>query len=471
MHSEQAPFAMADVAEATITAAAILLPTFWESALRLPEPEDFDDTRLAALWTAELEAHQRGPVTKVSVSRELKAMGWDDVETFNALKRAQSAYLTLPEALSAIDLLLQRRLRRRAESVLRDALKDIATTSDIQVVVHRCEIALADVAGEADGGNGAVRGEDIVEENLERVETGFAEFDRVSGGLPSAALTLIPARTGMGKTAFITALMRNVAKRGEGAALDELEMANAQVLNRMASAEAYEPCRPAESRRLNPWYSDYEAQMLEGEMRERFERAKAICKKYPIWWNDRQGRTISQLRLGGRRTRLNAERAGFDLRLIVVDHIGKIYPDRDRDSRHLELGEISNGLMEMAAELKLPVVALAQLNRSVESRPDKRPMISDIRESGRLEEDAHTIVTLYRQAYYDDQARERGDKDIDEDEAAKNRFILEANFVKNRGGPLRRVKLFCDIGANAILDRSVGFQHVPRPANQEELFA
>lgn len=470
MREKQPSPQFAEIAEAIIPAAAMLLPDFWESALRLPEPEDFDDTNLAALWTAVLEAHRRGPITKMAVARELRDMGWSDRDSFAALERARTAYLTIPEALACIDLILQRRLRRRAERVLGDALKDLRTAHDVQAVVHRAEISLADVAGEDDGAGGAVRGTEVTTERLERLETGMKDIDRVSGGLASSVLTLVAARTGMGKSAFMATLLLNVSRRGLGALCDELEMPSIDLINRCSSAQAYRTCRPAESRRENPFYSDYEAGLLQGEMRERFETAREVVRQLPIWWNDRQGRTSSQIRLGARRVRLSAEREGVDLRLIVVDHLGKIYPDKSRDSRHIELGEISNSLMEMAAELKLPVVALAQLNRSVESRQDKRPMISDLRESGRLEEDAHTILTLYRQAYYDDAARERGE-DVDADKAAKERFILEANFVKNRGGPLRRVKLFCDIGANAILDRAVGFEHVNRAPHEEGLFA
>jgi len=461
-------------AEMAVVSAGFLVKDFWEAALRLPQPDDFDDPDLAAIWEATLEAREKGAVTRLSVGRHLRELQWDDKKAFSVIKQAEARFCTLPEALAAIEILLSRRARRRALSVLDATRKELATTVNVAEVVHRCEVALADLAGAEDGGNGTVSGEGISEERLERVETGIEDFDRVSGGLPSGALTLVPARTGMGKTAFVTALLRNVASRGEGGLLDELEMQNLQVLHRMASAEAYRVCRPAESRRVNPWYSDYDARLLQGELKERFETAKAICKKYPIWWNDKQGRSISQIRLGARRTRLTAQRTGVELRLVVVDHIGKIYPDKAGKDRHLELGEISNGLMEMAAELKLPVVALAQLNRSVESRPDKRPLISDIRESGRLEEDAHTIVTLYRQAYYDDQARQRGEE-FDEKrqaEATAKRYILEANFVKNRGGPLKRVDLFCDIGANAIMDQKVGFSAVPgRATDTEDLFA
>lgn len=465
---------MAAEAEAQLVAAAIIVPGFWEAVLRLPTPDDLDNQDLAQLWAAILAARERGPVTKTDIRRELREMGWNDTKAFHALETARAAYVSLPEALAAAELLLTRRLQRQTMLVCSETLKELQSAVDVQGVVRRHEIRIIDVASRADGADDWKRGEQIADIQAERVETGLKTFDRINGGLPVSALTILAARPGMGKTALATQLLRNVAKRREGAGLNSLEMDTPSVLNRAAAAEAYDS-RIREGRGpepdVNPYYSAYERRALHGHLLDRFEAAKARIRKLPIAWDDKQGRTIGQIRMGGRRLRTIFGREAIDLRLLVVDHIGHIRPDPDRrrDSRHLELGDISGELMAMAKELGIAVVALAQLNRDVEKRPDKRPMIQDLRESGRLEEDAHDIIMLYRQAYYDDLARERGEE-VDEAEAEAHRCIIEANTVKARGGQLKRVKLFCEIGANAILDLDDATAHLMR-AQQGELYA
>jgi replicative DNA helicase len=461
--------ATAALAEATIAAAAILVPSFWEATLRLPEPDDFDDPDLAQLWTAILEARQRGPVSKTAVRRELRDLGWNEASPFKALEKAFATPVTLPEGIAAVDLILARRLQRQAMSVCRETLKELETAVDIEDVVRRHEIRIVDVASRADGASAWKRGDQVVEEHVERLETGIETFDRVNGGLPQSALTIVAGRPGMGKSAFIGQVLRNVSKRGYGAGCFSLEMDTNSYLNRLAAAEAYdsrlrEPGeKPGSS---NPYYSHYERRQLHGELLERFEAAKARIKKLPIYWDDVGGRTLPQIRMGGRRVRTEMGRDAVDLRLLVIDHIGHIEGDGRERNRHLELGGFSKGLMQLGKELRIPVVALAQLNRDVEKRPDKRPMIQDLRESGRLEEDAHDILLLYRQAYYDDQARERGEE-VDEIEAEANRHILEINTVKSRGGMLKRVKVFCEAGANAILDSYQASAHLQRPIQKD----
>lgn len=471
MRSEPAPAATAALAEATIAAAGILVPSFWEATLRLPEPDDFDDPDLAQLWTAILDARQRGPVSKTAVRRELRELGWNESAPFAALEKAQAAYVTLAEALAAVDLVLTRKLQRQATSVCRETLKELETAVDIEDVVRRHEIRIVDVASRADGASAWKRGDQIVEEHVERLETGIDDFDRINGGLPQSALTIVAGRPGMGKSAFVGQVLRNVARRGAGAGCFSLEMETNAYVNRLAAAEAYDSrLREPEEKpgSSNPYYSHYERRMLHGELLHRFEDAKARIRKLPIYWDDTAGRTLPQIRMGGRRLRTVMGRDAIDLRLLVIDHIGHIEGDGREKNRHLELGGFSKGLMQLAKELRIPVVALAQLNRDVEKRPDKRPMIQDLRESGRLEEDAHDILLLYRQAYYDDQARERGE-DVDEAAASANRHVLEINTVKSRGGMLKRVSVFCEAGANAILDRSAANAHLMRPIQSELL--
>lgn len=471
MRSDDRTLSTADLAEITVAAAAMLVNGFWEAALRLPEPDDFDDSDRAQLWTAILEARRRGQVSKTAVRRELRDLGWSETQPFRALEQALAAYVTLPDALEAIDLMLARKLQRQAMSVCRETIKELETAVDVEAVVRRHEIRIVDVASRADGADGWTKGDDVSEERLERLETGIADFDRVNGGLASGVLTVLAGRPGMGKSALGVTLLRNVAKRGLGAGCNSLEMPALDLIHRASAAEAYDSrLFEPDGGGVNPTYSDYEQRLLHGEMLERFEAAKARIKRLPIRWDDKQGRTISQIRMGGRRLRTIFGREAIDLRLLVVDHLGKIRGERKRENRTLELGDITDELMALAAELRIPVVALAQLSRAVEMRSDKRPMVQDLRESGRIEEDAHTVLFVYRQAYYDDLARERGEE-IDEAQAARDRHTIEINTAKFRGGKVKSVRAFCDIGCNAILDESTARAHLLRASRQEDMLA
>lgn len=453
--------------EATVCAAAILVPGFWEAVLRLPEADDFDNAELGQLWTACLEARERGAVTKLAVKAQLIELGWNPAKAFKALEKAQAAYVMLPEAQAAVEEILRRKLRRQVTTVCRETLHELEGGAvDVEEVVQRHEIRIVDVASRNDQADGWEKGSEVSEERLERIETGIADFDRVNGGLASGVLTIAAARPGMGKSALAVSLLRNVAKRGLGVGVNSLEMPSLDLIHRAAAAEAYDPRLRVQGDPedyYNPRYSDYERRLLHGDMLERFEEAKAAIKRLPIRWDEKQGRTIGQIRMGGRRLRTVFGREAIDLRLLVVDHLGKIRAEGRHNNRNTELGEISDGLMQLASELRIPVVALAQLTRDVEKRPDKRPQIADLRESGRLEEDAHTVLLLYRQAYYDDLARERG-----EEVETSDPNVLEINTAKFRGGQLKNVKVFCDIGANAIMSISDATQHMRR-ARQGEL--
>jgi replicative DNA helicase len=152
------------------------------------------------------------------------------------------------------------------------------------------------------------------------------------------------------------------------------------------------------------------------------------------------------------------ERSGKQLGLVVVDHIGKVQPTKDyRGQRHLELGEITKSLAALAKDENVAVLALSQINRRVEDRDNKRPQPADLRESGRIEEDADSVWFVYRPAYYLERAKENTEK---EEEARKcmledSRNKLEIGIAKTRNGQIGTVELFCDMACNFVrnLDR------------------
>lgn len=447
---------LGDISEAIVPAAAMFVSGFFEAGGRLPDPEDFDDADLGALWQAILDTQKRKlNITRINLQRELREAGWDDAKAFAALARTDASYVKLDEALAACEEMLSRRLRRQAARVCKELLNDLKTVHNVQETVERAERAMSDLAAQSDEADAWVKVSDAKEGRTERLPTGVDDLDKVNHGLPIGELTIGAGRTGMGKSAFAATIMLNVALQGVGVAAFSLEMQTQQLINRMSAAQAYDGGRLSSGRSPNPQYDDYERSVMGQDELSRFFAAREAVKHLPMRIDDRRGRTLNQVRLGARRAKMLFEREGVEMKLLVVDHLGKIRPDKHTGNRHLDLGDITEGLAEIASELQVSVFALAQLSRGVESRDDKRPMLHDLRESGRIEEDAHTIWLFYRPAYYDERAKDRGDEpDGDEQRRiGRERWSFEVDFAKNRGGRIQRVPLFCDIGCNAFLSK------------------
>lgn len=442
--------------EATIPAAALMVKGFWESAAKMPEPEDFDDPDLGALWEAILAVRRnRLAVTRINVQRELKEMGWKDEKAFAAMRPANADYLNLAEAIDACREMLDRRLRRQTTRVLKETLNEIQTVHNVQELVSRTERVMSDLASRSYDADSWISIADVSEEKTERLPTGIDDLDIVNGGLPVAELTIGAGRTGMGKSAFASTMMLNVASGRAGVAAFSLEMRGSPLLHRMASAQAYEHARLQGGRSPNPFYDEFERGVMEQAHLKRFLSAREAVRKLPILIDQRRGLKLSQIRMGARRAKTRFEHAGVPLKLLVVDHIGKVRPDKSTGNRHIDLGDITEELAAIAGELDCAVLGLAQLSREVERGEDRRPMLHHLRESGRIEEDAHTIMLFYRPGYYDERAKDRGE-DPEPDQLrriARDRFKFEVDIAKNRGGAIRRVDLFCEIQANAILSR------------------
>lgn len=269
--------------------------------------------------------------------------------------------------------------------------------------------------------------ENLVIELLDRVEemslhpsditgvpTGFHDFDRMTSGLQSGDLVILAARPSMGKTALAINIAENVAIReGLPVAIFSMEMGAAQLAIRIVGSIG----RIDQSRLRTGKLQDEEWPRLS----ESVERLREIS----LFIDETPGLTVSELRASARRL---ARRCG-KLGLIVVDYLQLMSGSGsgDGENRATELGEISRGLKMLAKELQCPVIALSQLNRSVEQRNDKRPMMSDLRESGAIEQDADVIMFIYRDDYYNKDSKEPG--------------VAEVIIAKQRNGPTGTVKL------------------------------
>src|SRR6266480_2988264 len=241
--------------------------------------------------------------------------------------------------------------------------------------------------------------------------SGFKDIDDLTGGFQPGNLIVLAARPAMGKSALVTNIAQNAAVDPvRGDALFSLEMSETELAQRFIAAEA----------KLNG------DDLRKGRVRpDRWPKVLKATEKLaaaPLFIDDSSDLGVMELRAKARRLH-----AREDLGLVVVDYLQLMRPEPGADSRVEQVGQMSRGLKLLARELNIPVIAVSQLSRAVESRPDKRPLLSDLRESGNIEQDSDLVMFIYRDEYYNDDTEEPG--------------IAEVKIAKHRNGPVGTVKL------------------------------
>ena len=247
--------------------------------------------------------------------------------------------------------------------------KDFSSTDDLVLKVFN---GLVDLAGRKDVITG--------------IPTGYSRLDKITAGLQPSDLIVVAARPSMGKTAFALCMALRAAEsqRNASVAIFSLEMSKEQLVQRMLAVRG----KVDLSKMRRP-------SLLTDEDWYNLQNAADVITRAPIYIDDTPA--LSTLELRARTRRLKAEK-GLDL--VIVDYLQLMRTSRKTDSRELEISDISRSLKGLAKELQVPVVALSQLNRKVEERSDKRPMLSDLRESGAIEQDADVIMFVYRDDVY-----------------------------------------------------------------------
>ncbi|HAJ69713.1 MAG TPA: replicative DNA helicase [Alkalibacterium sp.] len=255
-------------------------------------------------------------------------------------------------------------------------------------------------------------------DDITGISTGYKMLDQMTAGLHEDELIILAARPGVGKTAFALNVAQNIGtKTDENVAIFSLEMGAEQLVNRMLCAEG-----TINATNLRT------GQLTEEEFTKLFV-AMGSLSKANIYIDDTPGIRTAEIRAKCRK--LKQEKG--DLGLIVIDYL-QLIEGTGRESRQQEVSEISRQLKKLAKELSVPVIALSQLSRSVEQRQDKRPILSDLRESGSIEQDADIVAFLYREDYY------RGEDDEEEEESADEN-VVEVILEKNRSGARGTIKL------------------------------
>jgi len=325
-----------------------------------------------------------------------------------------------------IDILLQNAMRREmlglGQAILQDALN---AEKEIAEVINNAEAKVLAVSQKQTMG-GFVPLTEVLGTTLNHIEqlrkssgdvTGIAstykELDKMTAGFQKGDLIIVGARPSMGKTAFVLNIAQN-AKRANGempvVAIFSLEMGAQQLVMRMLSAEARVPGDKLRTGNVDG--QDWKAITI----------GLSNLNKRAIFIDDTPGLSINEIRSKARR--LKAEK-GLDM--IAIDYLQLIRGDLKHTNRQEEVAHISRLLKALARELEIPIIALTQLSRGLESRPDKRPIMSDIRESGSIEQDADVIAFLYRDDYYNRESEEQN--------------IIEIIIGKQRNGPVGTVKL------------------------------
>ena len=243
------------------------------------------------------------------------------------------------------------------------------------------------------------------------IPTGFIDLDYKTSGMQPSDLILIAARPSMGKTAFVLNIAQHMAfKNDVTAAIFSLEMSKEQLVNRLFSLESKVDSQSIRTGNLS---DDDWAKLIE---------SAGIIGKSNLIIDDTPGISVSELRSKCRKYKLE-----HNLGIIIIDYLQLMTGSKRSDSRQQEISDISRSLKEVARELSVPVIALSQLSRAVEQRPDHRPMLSDLRESGAIEQDADVVMFIYRDDYYN------------KDSEKKN--IAEIIIAKQRNGPIGTVEL------------------------------
>jgi replicative DNA helicase len=286
---------------------------------------------------------------------------------------------------------------------------------------------------------------------LSGISWGLVGLDSKTGGLKRGEMSVMAGRPGMGKTALALCVAKATSAAGEPTLFFSLEMGGVSLSDRQLADVAFD------HRNKIPYYDIANGTVSDAQAQRLIDAAR-VQRDWPLTIDPAPGLTVSQIIARTRKHKQMLERQGKRLGPVIVDHMHIVRPsNRYSGARVNEVGEISAALKGLAKDLDVPVIALAQLSRAVENREDKRPSMADLRDSGTIEQDADTIIFVYREAYY----LERETAPNQEREAARiDRLLdskdqLEAIVAKQRNGPTGTVKLFCDIACNAVRDLGV----------------
>lgn len=414
-------------AEQAVLGAVFLEPEALQRAIERLIPEDFYRTTHERIFRVMLELSERGePVDLVTVTSELqKRKLLEEVGGVTYLSDLAGSVPTAANVDYYSQMIEEKSLLRRLIRAATDiAAESYTSEQDVEEILDEAEKRILEVSNRSNIGDFSPIKEILVEayDNIEMlhnrkdditgIPSGFIELDRITAGFQRNDFIVVAARPSVGKTAFALNISQNVAiKTNENVAIFSLEMGAQQLVMRMLCAEGNIDSQRLRTGKLTP------------EDWEKLTMAMGSLSNAGIFIDDTPGIRVSDIRAKCRR--LKQEKG---IGMVVIDYLQLILGSyRQGENRQQEVSEISRSLKALARELEVPVIALSQLSRGVESRQDKRPMMSDIRESGSIEQDADIVAFLYRDDYYDKES--------------ENENMIEIIIAKQRNGPTGTVEL------------------------------
>ena len=396
-------------------------------AIEILKPEDFYREDNKNIYEAMLNLYGKAePIDVITVKSELTSMGkFEVVGGLEYLATLPDKVPTTTNAIKYIHIVEEKSILRKLIKTANDLISlGYAQNEDIDVIIEQAEKKIFDIMqGKNQKGYTALK--DILVESFAEIEklynqkeaitgipTGFADLDYKTAGLHKSDLILIAARPAMGKSAFALNIATNAAINAKiPVIIFNLEMSKSQLVNRMLCSEAM-----VDSNKIRTGKMDEEDWV-------KLATALGPLSEAPIYIDDTPGITVSEIRAKCRKLKLEK-----DIGLVVIDYLQLIQGSGKKNaSREQEISEISRSLKILAKELDIPVVALSQLSRAAEQRADHRPMLSDLRESGAIEQDADIVMFLYRDDYYNP------------DTEKKN--IAEIILAKHRAGSTGTIEL------------------------------
>ena len=414
-------------AEEAVLGAMMLSPAAIAVVSEIIDGADFYRESHARIYRAALSLYGRGePVDAITLVDELE--GRAELEDVGGRARVHELAALVPASANAGHYA---RIIREAATLrgLIQAGGEISRlgwdgTGETIELVDRAEQIVFDLSQQRVSGDFA-HIEQLLKESFERitalyesgadvtgVPSGYRDLDRLTSGFQPGNLVVVAARPSMGKSAFGLGVAANLAVRhGVPVAVFTLEMSKAEVTQRLMCSEAKVESQRLRTGRLAP---------------EDWPRLTTACDKLakaPIFVDDTGSVTMMEIRSKARRLKSKQP----DLGLVVVDYLQLMTSGTTAENRVQEVSQISRSLKLLARDLELPILAMSQLSRAVEQRHDKRPILSDLRESGSIEQDADLVAFLYRDDYYDEDSQQPG--------------IAEVILAKHRNGPTDTVKL------------------------------
>ena len=413
-------------AEQSVLGASLLDKEVVSTIAEIIDVSDFYREDHKEIFEAVMDLYERGePIDLITVSEQLKVRGsLDGIGGLEYLTNLVNAVPTTANTKHYAKIVEEKSILRRLIKASSEIISmGYDASEEVEYILDRAEKGIFDISQKRSN-QGFVEIKDVLIETFDRLEelynnkgqitgipTGFSDLDHKTSGLHNSDLVLIAARPAMGKTSFVLNVAQHAAIHSQvPVAIFSLEMSKEQLVNRMLCCEAMVDAQKMRTGQLDD--SDW----------QKIAKALGPISEAPIYIDDTPGVTATEIRAKCRRLKMEK-----NLGLVIIDYLQLMQGRGKNDNRQQEISEISRSLKILAKEINVPVLTLSQLSRAPELRADHRPILSDLRESGAIEQDADIVMFLYRDDYYNPETEKKN--------------VAEVIIAKHRNGSTGTIDL------------------------------